>query len=278
VPIFRSLPFLLSFLICGFAPSTQAAEPQEVRLIAALSMVSSGLLDQVLPAFTFKTGIKVKVRALGAADALAAAAKDEADLLLVHDPEAEAAFVAAGHGITPKEIAWNDLLLIGPASLTKSLKTKHSAVAAFRAIADQSLTFVTRDDKSGTDTLEKRIWVAADIEPKGAPWYHVADGGSAKIIDTAVATHGIILVDRSNWLAWRDRRDLTTLVEGDSLFINRYDVIEMNPAKHRNLNLAPAKLLAQWLSSPEGQEVIGSVMLEDQQLFHPDAAHPFPRN
>jgi len=253
------------------------ARADHLVLVAALSMQSSGLLAQILPKFTAATGIEVTAMAKGAEQALASAARGEADLLLVHDPQAEAAFVAAGHGLPPREIAWNDLLLVGPKSDPAHIGGTRNAARALKAIADTGVSFVTRGDHSGTDAQEHRLWSRAGVDPSGQAWYHTIPGGSEAVLDAAVAMQAVILTDRSTWLALKHQGNLVALVQGDRDFINRYDVIELNPTRHAQANLAAAHVLAQWLAGPAGQQAIGAVMIDGEQAFHPDADAPYPR-
>jgi tungstate transport system substrate-binding protein len=258
---------LLVFLL-GF---TAPAMAETITLASTTSVDNSGLLAKILPVFTKSTGIEVKVIAQGTGQALATAAHGDADLVLVHDPDAEAAFVAAGHGLSPREIAWNDFLFVGPKS---ELAGGRDAVAALRVIAARKMIFVSRGDKSGTDAAEKRIWKKAGIDPVGQGWYRDIGGGMGAALNAAAAMNAVTLTDRGTWLAFNNKRELVPLVEGDPGFINRYDVIQLNPAKHPTARLAPAKVLAEWLAGPEGQREIGAMVLGGQQLFHPDADAP----
>jgi tungstate transport system substrate-binding protein len=249
----------------------QTAQAETITLASTTSVENSGLLAKILPVFTRQTGIDVKVIAQGTGQALATAANGDADLVLVHDPDAEAAFVAAGHGLKPKEIAWNDFLFVGPKS---ALSGTHDALAALRLIAAQAMPFVSRGDKSGTDAAEKRLWKKTGIDPVGQPWYRDIGGGMGAALNAAAALNAVTFTDRGTWLSFNNKRELVALVEGDPGFINRYDVIQLNPARHRTAKLAPAAILADWLAGPDGQREIGAMVLGGEQLFHPDADAP----
>jgi tungstate transport system substrate-binding protein len=252
-----------------------AAQAESIVLASTTSVDNSGLLAKILPVFTAQTGIEVKVIAQGTGQALATAAHGDADLVLVHDPDAEARFIEAGHGLKPVEIAWNDFLFVGPKSDPAHIAGGHDAIAALHAIAASATSFVTRGDKSGTDAAEKRLWKKAGIDPQGQGWYRDIGGGMGAALNTAAAMDAVLLTDRGTWLSFQNKRDLVPLVERDPAFINRYDVIELNPASHANAKLELAHKLAAWLAGPEGQREIGTVVMGGEQLFHPDAGQPY---
>jgi tungstate transport system substrate-binding protein len=235
------------------------------------------LLAHILPAFTKETGITVHVLAQGTGQALQTAARDDADLVLVHDPEAEQKFIAAGDGIDRRQIAWNDFIVVGPRSDPAHIAGSHDAVAALKAIAGSEAPFVSRGDKSGTDALEHRLWRAAGIDPAkigGGSWYRDIGGGMGAALNTAEAMNAYTISDRGTWLSFGNKGDLTILVEGDPHLLNRYDLILLNPAKHPVPKQDLAKRFAQWLLSPEGQAAIGAYKVGGEQLFHPSAAAP----
>jgi tungstate transport system substrate-binding protein len=274
----RKLPLLLCFVLVGRA--TVAAgqpAPQSIILAATTSVENSGLLAHILPAFTKETGITVHVLAQGTGQALQTAARDDADLVLVHDPEAEEKFVAAGDGSDRRQIAWNDFIVVGPRSDPAHIAGTHNAVAALKAIANAQAPFVSRGDKSGTDALEHRLWRVAEIDPAkagGGSWYRDIGGGMGAALNAAQAMNAYTISDRGTWLSFANKGDLTMLAEGDPRLINRYDVILLNPAKHPVPKQALARRFAQWLISPEGQTAIGAYKVDDEQLFHPSAAAP----
>ncbi len=263
---------LLCVMLLGLWAATSHAET--ITLASTTSVDNSGLLAKILPVFTRQTGIEVKVIAQGTGQALATAANGDADLVLVHDPDAVAAFIAAGHGILRREIAWNDFLFVGPKS---GLAGTHDALAALRTIAANGTIFVSRGDKSGTDAAEKRLWKKAGIDPVGQPWYRDIGGGMGAALNAAAAMDAVTFTDRGTWIAFNNKRNLIALVEGDAGFINRYDVIQMNPERHPNVKTASARVLAEWLAGADGQREIGAMVLGGEQLFHPDAASPLPQ-
>ncbi len=250
---------------------------QTIVLASTTSVENSGLLAHILPEFTQKTGIAVHVLAQGTGQALATAAHGDADLVLVHDPEAEQQFIAEGHGVEPRQIAWNDFIVVGSRADPAHIAGGRNAVAALTAIAAAGAPFVSRGDKSGTDALEHRLWRAAEIDPAkagGGSWYRDIGGGMGAALNTASAISAYTLSDRGTWLSFGNKGDLTVLVEGDPKLLNRYDVILLNPKKHPEAQQQPARRFADWLVSAEGQAAIGAYKLDGEQLFHPSAVRP----
>lgn len=267
---------MIRLLLMALLMLPSLARAETIVLASTTSVDNSGLLARILPDFTKATGIEVKVVAQGTGQALATAARGDADLVLVHDPEAEAAFMAQGHGLTRREIAWNDFVLVGPKSDPAGIAGLHDSKEALRRVAATGAPFVTRGDKSGTDAMEKRLWRAIGVDPAGKPWYRDIGGGMGAALNAAAAMDAITLSDRGTWLSFANPRDLAVQVEGDPLLINRYDVIELDPAKHPGIKAEAAHRLAAWLAGPEGQAAIGAYRINGEQLFHPDAASPLP--
>jgi tungstate transport system substrate-binding protein len=248
-----------------------------IVLASTTSVENSGLLAHILPQFTDKTGIVVRVVAQGTGQALDTARRGDADLVLVHDPEAERKFVDDGNGLTPRQIAWNDFIVVGPAADPAHVKGNHDSVAAFKAIDAAGAPFVSRGDRSGTNAMELRLWKAAGIAPDkdgAGSWYRDIGGGMGQALNVASAMQAYTLSDRGTWLSFANKASLVIEVEGDPRLINRYDVIELNPQKHAEAKLDAAKTLADWLVSPDGQKAIGAYQVSGQRLFNPSAATP----
>jgi tungstate transport system substrate-binding protein len=233
-------------------------------------------LARILPQFTAKTGITVNVVAQGTGKALDTARRGDADLLLVHDPEAEAQFMGEGHGITRRQIAWNDFVIVGPAADAAHVRGGHDSVAALKAIAAARATFVSRGDNSGTNAAELRLWKIAGLTPDMTKekWYRDIGGGMGQALNAASAMDAYTLTDRGTWLSFDNKGSLVIAIEGDVRLINRYDVIELNPQKHAGAKLASAKIFADWLVSPEGQQAIGAYQVNGEKLFNPSADAP----
>ena len=270
----RSVLFSLVIAVVA-ALSVQPRAARADRLITLASTTSvqdSGLLAHILPQFKEATGIDVRVIAVGSGQALDTARNGEADLVLVHDPAAEHRFVREWHASSIREIAWNDFVIVGPDADPAGIKGGHDARIAFKAIWKKQAPFVSRGDRSGTDSMEKLQWHLAELDvTKAGPWYREIDGGMAAALNIAASIDGYTLSDRGTWLGFKKRGNLVILVEGDMYLINRYDVIELNPEHHPEAKVDLAHQFADWLVSPSGQQAIGSYVLDGHKLFHPVA-------
>jgi tungstate transport system substrate-binding protein len=267
----------LAVLAGGASYAADKPTLQSILLASTTSVDNSGLLARIIPIFTKESGIEVRVLAQGTGQALATAAHGDADLVLVHDPEAEQKFIAAGDGVDRRQIAWNDFIVVGPRSDPAHIAGDHDAVAALQAIAAAGAPFVSRGDKSGTDALEHRLWRVAEIDPakaSGGGWYRDIGGGMGAALNAAQAMGAYTISDRGTWLSFGNKGDLAVLVEGDPRLLNRYDVILLDPKRHPEAKQQPARRLALWLVSPEGQAAIGDYKVKGEQLFHPSADAP----
>jgi tungstate transport system substrate-binding protein len=258
------------------AISAVSAEEQSITLASTTSVEASGLLANILPQFTAKTGIRVNVVAQGTGKALDTARRGDADLLLVHDPEAEQQFMDEGHGSTRRQIAWNDFIIVGPSADPAHVKGGSDSVAALKAIASVQAPFVSRGDKSGTNAAELRLWKLASQTPDALKdkWYRDIGGGMGQALNAASAMDAYTLSDRGTWLSFNNKGSLIVAIEGDPRLLNRYDVIELNPEKHAGAKLATAKVFADWLVSSDGQQAIGTYQVNGQKLFNPSAGSP----
>ncbi|HYM73794.1 MAG TPA: substrate-binding domain-containing protein [Stellaceae bacterium] len=261
---------------CANAQAADAPPPPTIVLASTTSVDNSGLLAAILPEFTKTTGITVRVLALGTGQALDTARRGDADIVLVHDPEAERKFIDEGYGVNQRQIAWNDFIVVGPGADPAHIAGSHDAVAAFTAIATAKASFVSRGDRSGTNALELRLWKRTGVDPKSGAgsWYKDIGGGMGAALNAAAGMPAYTLSDRGTWLSFKNKGPLKIVVEGDAALINRYDVIELNPQKHAGAKLAPAHWLAEWLSTKPGQDAIGAFRLGGEELFHPSAANP----
>jgi tungstate transport system substrate-binding protein len=248
------------------------AEDKFITLASTTSVDNSGLLTHILPLFKKASGIDVRVVALGTGQALDVARRGDADLVLVHDPDAEQKFMDEGHGSNRREIAWNDFIIVGPGADPAKIRGGRDVVVAFKMIWNAQAPFVSRGDKSGTDALEKRLWKAADLDiSQAGAWYKDIGGGMGAALNAAAGMDAYTLSDRGTWLSFNNRRDLAIVLEGDARLLNRYDVIELNPKLHGQAKLDLAKQFADWLASPAGQQAIGEYEMAGQKLFHPEA-------
>ena len=250
---------------------------QAITLASTTSVEASGLLTNILPIFKAQTGIAVNVVAQGTGKALDTARRGDADLVLVHDPEAEREFMDEGFGVTRRQIAWNDFIIVGPSSDPAHIMGGKDSVMALKAIASAQAPFVSRGDRSGTNAAELRLWRTAGRTPEALDpekWYRDIGGGMGQALNAASAMNAYTLSDRGTWLSFGNKRALVIMIEGDPRLVNRYDVIELNPHKHGAAKLDTAKIFADWLVSPEGQRAIGAYQMNGQQLFNPSAASP----
>lgn len=240
----------LSLAGCGRAPSA-------ITLATTTSTRDSGLLDQLLPRFQEKTGIQVKVVAVGTGQALELGRRGDADVLLVHDPEGEKQFMTEGHGESRQEVFYNDFVLAGPAADPADLRAAPSLEAALGNIARTGSPFVSRGDKSGTHQKEKALWKNAGINPSGT-WYLSVGAGMAEALRMASEKNAYVLTDRSTFLAQGKKLDLVILHENASALLNQYSVIVVHPDKLDPSRHAAAKQFAAFLESPEAVEIISA--------------------
>ncbi len=263
-------------LIVAVALHSGTVAAQSITLGSTTSVEASGLLANIVPPFTAKTGISVHVVAQGTGKALDTARRGDADLLLVHDPEAEQQFMDEGHGIRRRQIAWNDFIIVGPAADPAHVRGGHDSVAALKAIASARAPFVSRGDNSGPNAAQLRLWKLAgqDPGPTGGTWYRDIGGGMGQALNAASAIDAYTLTDRGTWLSFQNKGSLVVAVEADPRLINRYDVIELNPQQHAGAKLVLAKVFADWLVSPEGQQAIGAYRVNGERLFNPSAEAP----
>lgn len=249
------------------------AEPASIVVASTTSTEQSGLFKHILPVFEAKTGIAVKVVALGTGQALDAARRGDADVALVHDRAAEDSFVAQGFAKARFDVMYNDFVLVGPKSDPAVAKGADISTA-LQNIAAAKAPFVSRGDRSGTHSAELRAWKEAGIDLPAAKgdWYRDVGQGMGPALNTASALNAYILADRGTWLSFKNRGDLTVLVEGDKRLFNPYGVMLVNPDKHPNVKVKEGQAFIDWLVSPEGQASIAAYRIGGEQLFFPNAA------
>jgi len=220
-----------------------------------------------------KAGIQVRVVALGTGQALDLARRGDADVVFVHAKAAEEKFLAEGHGVKRLPVMFNDFVLIGPKSDPAKIAGSKDILEALKAIRQAQAPFVSRGDKSGTHLAELDLWKASgiDLEKAKGPWYRDTGQGMGPALNTAASMNAYLLADRGTWLAFRNRGDLTILVEGDKRLHNQYGVILVNPDKHPHVKKAPGQEFVDWVVSPEGQQAIADYKINGEQLFFPNA-------
>lgn len=262
------LVILLSLSSCNAAPSSNKG----LLLVSTTSTQDSGLLDVLLPAFESQSGYQVQLIATGSGQALKIAEEGNADVILLHSPAAEKDFMAKGLGIDRRLVMHNDFVIVGPPSDPVKIKDL-SPVDAFKAIYGQNAVFVSRGDDSGTNVKELALWKQAGLDPKGKDWYLETGQGQGATLSIASEKNGYAITDRGTFLAYKMNVGLEILVEGDPFLLNVYHVITVNPQKWPKVNLEGAKTFADFVTSAEGQEIIGTFGVDKygQPLFYPDA-------
>jgi len=245
---------------------------QPVILSTTTSTQDSGLLDVLVPMFEKKTGSAVKTISVGTGQALALAAKGEADVCLVHAPDSEKTYVADGLLLNRRLVMHNDFIIVGPAEDPARIKGLASAAEALKRIAEAKAAFVSRGDNSGTHQLEKKLWKEAKVEPAGA-WYLQAGQGMGATLGIASEKRAYSVTDRGTFLAFQKRVQLVNLVEKDRILLNIYSVLEANATKFPRVNATGGKAFADFMVSKEVQEIIRTFGVDKygEPLFFPDA-------
>ena len=246
---------------------------RSIKLATTTSTDNSGLLAELLPAFNARHGIEVKVIAVGTGKAIKHGEAGDVDVILVHARAAEDRFVAEGHGVGRRDVMYNDFVILGPQGDPAGIRGLADAAIALRKIAEGETSFLSRGDESGTHKKEMALWEAAGLEPSGA-WYMPAGQGMGAVLTLADEKEGYTLTDRGTWLAYRGKLDLVLLVEGDPHLFNPYGVIAVNPVRHPHVKREEAAVFIEWLTSAQGQELIGGFRRDGERLFHPGATPP----
>jgi len=254
----------------------QAQAPTPATAIVMASTTStdqSGLFGHLLPAFKQATGIDVRVVAVGTGQALDTGRRGDADVVFVHDTAAEEKFVAEGFATQRRNVMYNDFVMVGPKADPAGVKGRDIA-AALKKLATSPHPFVSRGDKSGTHAAELRLWKAAGVDVAAArpAGYRECGCGMGPALNIGSSTNAYVLTDRGTWLSFKNRGELTILVEGDKTLFNQYGVMVVNPAKHPHVKAAAAQRFADWVVSPAGQASIAGYKIGGEQLFFPNAA------
>jgi|TARA_R110002096_G_scaffold75795_8_gene179137 tungstate transport system substrate-binding protein len=259
---------LITLLSLIFSAISYAQDP--LRLATTTSTENSGLLAQLLPAFTQQTGIQVDVIAVGTGKALQMARKGDADVVMVHARQAENIFIAEGFGVNRRDVMENDFVIVGPVTDPAHIKNQKNTLNALKQIAAKQVSFISRGDNSGTHNKERSIWGQANLKPRG-PWYKEAGQGMGKVLLMADELGAYTLTDRGTWLAYKDKLSLTILNQGSVLLKNPYGIIAVNPALHKDIQYLKAMSLIAWVTSPAGQRLIDTFQKNEQRLFYPTA-------
>jgi len=241
-----------------------------LRMATTTSTENSGLLKDIMPAFEKATGYQVRVTPVGTGKALRLGQDGDVDVVLVHAPPAEEKFVAAGYGVNRRHVMYNDFVIVGPANDPAKISGMKNAAKALATIAKDKAIFVSRGDDSGTNKKEKILWKDAGVKPSGK-WYREAGQGMGKVLQMTGEMQGYTLTDRGTWLFMKDKLPLKIVVEGDPKLFNPYGVIAVNPGRYPDINYTGAMAFIAWITSPEGQALIGKYRVNNKQLFIPTA-------
>lgn len=254
---------------------------ETLTLATTTSTHDTGLLDELHAPFEERYGASVHAIAQGTGAALETGRAGDADVVMVHARSLEDDFLRAGHGINRRDLMYNDFVVVGPTDDPAGVDGTDEVTAAFRAIAESEAVFVSRGDESGTHTKERAIWEAAEIEPE-EDWYREAGDGMGAVLNQANEASGYTLADRGTFLAQRAELDIDIRLEGPieggpSLLANAYGLVVVNPALHETVEYDLAMAYVGFVTSPEGQRLIGAYTVDGEQLFVPDAVSEDPR-
>jgi len=250
-----------------------AAAQRYITVSSTTSTENSGLFKHILPIFKQKTGIQVRVIAQGTGQALDMGKRGDCDVVFVHNRNAELKMVAQGWFVNRHDVMYNDFVLVGPKSDPAKIAGMKDAVAALSKIRDAKAPFASRGDRSGTHSAELRLWKAAKIDPTQAKgqWYRETGSGMGATLNTAAGMNAYALTDRGTWLSFKNKADLTVLVEGDERLFNQYGVMLVNPDKHASVKKDLGMRFVDWMVSADGQKAIAAYKINGQRLFFPNA-------
>ena len=259
-------------LALGLSGAVQAQD-QFIVVQSTTSTQNSGLFDHILPIFQDKTGIEVRVVAVGTGQAIKNAENGDGDVLFVHAKAAEEKFVAEGHGLQRSDVMYNDFILVGPPADPAGIAGTKDITAALAKIAETGATFASRGDDSGTHKAELKLWKEAGIDAAAASgdWYRETGSGMGATLNTGTAMGAYVLTDRATWISFGNKGDYQIAVEGDTRLFNQYGIILVNPAKHENVKAEAGQAFIDWLTGDEGQAAIANYRVDGQQLFFPNA-------
>jgi tungstate transport system substrate-binding protein len=261
--------FILAALMFVLSATAQAGD-RFITLASTTSTQNSGLYDYLLPIFTAKTGIEVRVISVGTGQAIKIAQNGDADVLLVHHRPSEDAFVAEGYGIERRDVMYNDFVIVGPKGDPAGVFGLTKATDGLKAIRDAQTMFISRGDESGTHKREQALWADAGITPAGN-WYRDIGSGMGAALNMAASVEAYTLSDRGTWLSFGNKGNLDLLLSGDDALFNPYGIILVNPERHPYVKIDLARAFSDWMVSDEGQQAIGAFTVKNMQLFCPNA-------
>jgi len=252
------------------------AQDKSIVVASTTSTQDSGLFGYLLPLFKARTGVTVKVVALGTGQALDTARRGDADVVFVHAKSEEEKFVSEGFGVKRHPVMYNDFVLVGRKGDSAGVGKAKDIAEALRLIKEKELPFISRGDRSGTHLAELKLWKDAGIDiatEKGA-WYKPIGQGMGAALNTAAASNAYVLADRGTWLSFKNKGDLAIVLQGDKRLFNQYGVTLVNSAKHPHVKREFGQQFIDWLVSAEGQRGIAAYKIDGEQLFFPNAGDP----
>ncbi|HYH19424.1 MAG TPA: substrate-binding domain-containing protein [Azospirillum sp.] len=257
-------------------PGPAPAADRFITVASTTSTEDSGLFRYLLPLFTAKSGIEVRVVSKGTGQAIDMARRGDADVLLVHHKPSEEKFVAEGYGVKRLPVMYNDFVVVGPKGDPAAVRGMKDVSKALARIAGAKAPFVSRGDDSGTHKAEQALWKAAGIDPAAAPggWYKALGQGMGATLNAAAAMDAYTVADRGTWLSFKNRAALDVVVEGDQRLFNQYGVILANPQKFPHTKAAEGQAFIDWLVSADGQKAIADFKINGDRLFFPNANEP----
>lgn len=263
----------LAMALVATTPLPVRAEDPFIVVQSTTSTENSGLFKHLLPMFKQKTGIDVRVVAVGTGQAIKNAENGDGDVLFVHAKKAEEEFVAKGGGVKRFDVMYNDFVIIGPKGDAAKIDGSKDAVAALKKIAEAKAPFASRGDDSGTHKAELKLWgdAGVDVKVAGGDWYRSTGSGMGATLNTAAGIGAYVLLDRASWSAFKNKADMKIVVEGDKKLFNQYGVILVNPEKHKSVKAKEGQMFIDWLLSAEGQNAIRAFQIEGEQQFFPNA-------
>jgi tungstate transport system substrate-binding protein len=259
-------------LALGLSGTVQAQD-QFIVVQSTTSTQNSGLFDHLLPIFQDKTGIEVRVVAVGTGQAINNAMNGDGDVLFVHAKASEEKFVSEGHGLQRSDVMYNDFILVGPSADPAGIAGTKDIAAALTKIAEVGAPFASRGDDSGTHKAELKLWKEAGVDAAAASggWYRETGSGMGATLNTGTAMGAYVLTDRATWISFGNKGEYQIAVEGDNRLFNQYGIILVNPEKHANVKAEAGQMFIDWILSTEGQQAIADYKIDGQQLFFPNA-------
>ena len=267
------LALAAAVLTTVFAGQPSFAEDKFIVVQSTTSTQNSGLFDYLLPIFQEKTGIEVRVVAVGTGQAIKNAANGDGDVLFVHSKPSEEKFVADGLGVSRSDVMYNDFVIVGPANDPAGVAGSKDVVESLKKIADAKAPFASRGDDSGTHKAELRLWKAASIDPSegSGDWYRETGSGMGATLNTGTGMGAYVMTDRATWISFGNKGDYKVAVEGDPILFNQYGIILVNPEVHTHVKADLGQQFVDWVLSKEGQQAIADYKVDGQQLFFPNA-------